>query len=339
MQIDRQELLTALEQVRPGLAKKEQIEQSTHFAFMGGRVVTFNDEISVSAPVEGLDLEGAIEAQPLYQLLKRVKGEMIKAELSGNELTIGAGRSRAKFALHSDIRLPLGEVGNTGDWQKLPDPEGFKRALQFAHRSCSREMSQPVLTCVHLVNDVVESTDNLRLTRFRVNGVLPITSGQLIPATSVKELVRYNIREIAEGQGWLHFRTSEGTRFSCRVFQAEFPNIDSVLAVKGQSLDLSDVGIDALDRALIFAERDYELDEEVTVQLAENQMTIHSEGQAGSYTETADITYNDTPVSFGINPNLLRDILQYTTQAALGENRLKFEGEEWEHVIALKMEG
>ena len=44
------ELIKALEAVRPGLANKEMIEQSTSFAFMKDRVVTYNDEISISYP-------------------------------------------------------------------------------------------------------------------------------------------------------------------------------------------------------------------------------------------------------------------------------------------------
>ena len=60
--MNREDILEALEIVKPGLASKEHIEQSTCFAFKNGKVMTFNDEISVSHPVEGLDgLEGAIK--------------------------------------------------------------------------------------------------------------------------------------------------------------------------------------------------------------------------------------------------------------------------------------
>ena len=70
MKLNKTDLQKALEIVKPGLANKEMIEHSTSFAFIGGRVVTYNDEISLSHPVEGLEIEGAIHAEELYKLLR-----------------------------------------------------------------------------------------------------------------------------------------------------------------------------------------------------------------------------------------------------------------------------
>ena len=67
MKVNKEKLRQALEIVRPGLANKEVIEQATSFAFMDGRVVTYNDEISISHPVEGIEIEGAVKADQLYQ--------------------------------------------------------------------------------------------------------------------------------------------------------------------------------------------------------------------------------------------------------------------------------
>jgi hypothetical protein len=55
MKIQKTNLIQALEKVRPGLSAKEAILQSTSFAFLNGCVVTYNDEISLSHPVEGCD--------------------------------------------------------------------------------------------------------------------------------------------------------------------------------------------------------------------------------------------------------------------------------------------
>jgi DNA polymerase III sliding clamp (beta) subunit (PCNA family) len=301
-------------------------------------VVTFNDEISVSHPLEGLDVEGAIQADPLYRLVKRMDADEVKVRLGESKLTLSAGRSRADFTLQQDIRLPLEEVGEIGDWTPIPDPAAFVRALQFAYRSASKDMSRPKLTCVHVdEGGYVESTDNLRITRFGVQP--PAIHSFLIPASSAKELVRYDIMEVAEGDSWVHFRTEDGTVFSCRVFKEDFPDVTQILDVDGQTLDLSGVGEDALDRAMVFAERDHDVDEEVTVHLGDGKMVLSAEGEAGQYKETVKVDYSDEPVAFGINPGLLKDILHHTKEAELGGNRLKFQGEDWEHVIALRVEG
>ena len=76
----RIDLLKALEIVKPGLASKEIIQQTTSFAFIEGRVVTFNDEISISHPVPDLDIQGAVQADELYKFLKKTKADEIIAK-------------------------------------------------------------------------------------------------------------------------------------------------------------------------------------------------------------------------------------------------------------------
>ena len=56
MKTNKTKLQTALEIVKPGLANKEIIEQSTSFAFLKGKVVTYNDEVSISHPLKGIEL-------------------------------------------------------------------------------------------------------------------------------------------------------------------------------------------------------------------------------------------------------------------------------------------
>ena len=48
MKLNKADLQRALEIVKPGLANKEMIEHSTSFAFINGKVITYNDEISLS---------------------------------------------------------------------------------------------------------------------------------------------------------------------------------------------------------------------------------------------------------------------------------------------------
>ena len=88
MKINKSDLVSALEKVKSGLSSKEAILQSTSFAFLGGNVVTYNDEISLSHPVEGLEITGAVQATELYQLLKKLKQEEISLEVSENEILI-----------------------------------------------------------------------------------------------------------------------------------------------------------------------------------------------------------------------------------------------------------
>ena len=79
MSTNRKDLLKVLQLVRPGLAAKEIIEQSTSFIFTKGQVIAYNDEISVSHPVvKGLDLDGAVQANELFALLNKLTDDTIE---------------------------------------------------------------------------------------------------------------------------------------------------------------------------------------------------------------------------------------------------------------------
>ncbi len=106
--MNREDILEALEIVKPGLASKEHIEQSTCFAFKDGKVLTFNDEISVSHPVEGLNgLEGAIKADEFYQVLCKMKTNDVEIEANGSEFRLKAGKAKAGLTLQEKIKMPL----------------------------------------------------------------------------------------------------------------------------------------------------------------------------------------------------------------------------------------
>jgi len=107
LKINKSNLQKALEIVKPGLASKELIEQATSFAFINGCVITYNDEISISHPVDGLELEGAIQAEKLYSILTKLKTDEIEVTINDKEIILQSGKSKIGLTLQSEIKLPL----------------------------------------------------------------------------------------------------------------------------------------------------------------------------------------------------------------------------------------
>jgi len=335
MKIKKDELQKALEIVRPGLANKEIIEQSTSFAFIDGKVVTYNDEISVSHPVSGLDITGAVSARELYLLLKKTREDVIDVSMTNSEIVINFGKEKAGFALTQDIKLPLKPLQSSKNWKKVP--ESLLKAIKFCIPSCSRDMSRPVLTCVHVRKDgIIEGSDGFRLTRVQEQE-LPIETF-LIPASSAQHLCSLNVKEIAQEEGWVHFRTDEGTIFSCRIFIQNFPNTEPVFDVEGYDLELPRDLEEILDRAGIFSKKDFILDSEVFVSIEKDKMKVKAEGATSWFEAEIDIQFEGTPFSFTINPEFLREICSKELTCTIGENRILFTGTNWKHVIALTRE-
>src|SRR5690625_1182784 len=95
MKIKKSVLLDALEIVRPGLSNDEVVEQSTSFAFIGDKVITYNDDISVSHPISNLGFEGAVRSQEIYEFLKKSRSETVHIEVTENEVKLKCGKSVA----------------------------------------------------------------------------------------------------------------------------------------------------------------------------------------------------------------------------------------------------
>jgi DNA polymerase III sliding clamp (beta) subunit (PCNA family) len=335
MKVNKNELQTALEKVRPGLSTKEILDQSTSFAFIGGKVITFNDKISISHPVEGLDLEGAIKAEELYKILSKLKSEEIKLRISDGKILMRSGKTKVELVLENKILLPLNEISETEDWEELP--EDFTDALTFTMGCCTRDMSKPKLTCVHINADgFMEGSDGFRIGQYMFDDGFDFDTF-LIQADSVREVVKIKPTEISLSEGWVHFRNEEGTIISARTFaDEEYPDTTNVLEVRGEDMKLPDDIIDILDRASVFAKRDHILDESVSVIFEENKVTLKAKSETGSQFEEWAKTENKSEGNFQITPYLLRDILSRTLDFTMSPQMLKFEASSWIYVTALK---
>ena len=337
MKISRVELLEALEKVKPGLANRELIEQSTSFAFIGDRVVTYNDEISVSHPVKGLEnMRGAIKAKTLYEFLARVKNEEIEIEQEENEVLIKTGRSKAGLRFEHEIRLPLEEVGEIGKWKKLP--EDFVDALRLSYPACANDMSRPILTCVNIRGDKVEASDSFQIIQYRLKKKMP--ADFLIPASSVKELIKYDIQEISLGENWAHFRTSEGTIFSCRTVEGEFPDIERFLDIEGDEFTFPGDMRESLNRANVFARKETDVSTIPTIKvIAKNgELILSARNEYGWFEERLKTEHEDVKFSFSIGIEFLISLFDRLKTCKISDNKIGFAGDSWKHVIAIMSE-
>lgn len=331
----KSDILQALTIVKPGLSNKDVIEQASSFAFIDGKIITYNDEISIAHPIDGLEIEGAIKADLLYGLLSKVKSEEIELSTEGNELKIKSGRMKAGITLQQEIKLPLEEIATKSKWKALP--ENFSKYLAFAATSCSSDMSNAKLTCVNVTEDgFLQASDNYRITNVNLRAKMPVKTF-LLPATSAILISKMNPVKISEGAGWIHFKTSEGTTISCRVFEDSFPLVGSLLNVTGEAITFPDNLLSVLDRAGIFAKRDSLIQESITIQITEKKLIVKATAENGSFEESVKINHSGKPLEIIISPYLLKGILAETLECIVGEKLLKFETEDWIYVSALKI--
>ena len=336
MKIKRDIIKRAFEQVKPGLASKEVIEQSTSFAFISGCVVTFNNELSISCPIPELEIEGAIHEDEIYKFISKVKTDEIDIEVNDDVLEIKSGRAKAGFKLINEIKLPvIDELGNKSDWVDLPD--NFIELLNFTALCCSTNFSMVRLTCVHINNDILESTDNLRICRTKLSK--PIKLEALLPYDSALTVCKYKPVKIAESNGWLHFENNEGVIISCRTVNDTFVDIEKY--IKNTEIETSIITLpenlkEILSRAVVFAKRAKVNEEQVDIEVLEKRIVIRSESDYGWFEEFTRIKYSEKPVTFSIIPSMLMDILDKTNTCKIVDKILRFDSENLIYLTALR---
>lgn len=335
MKINRANLLTALEIVKPGLANKDLIEQSTSFAFMGDRIVTYNDDISISHPIQGLELQGAIKAEKLYQILGKLKQEEISLEISTGEIVLKSGRAKAGLAIQAEIKLPLEEeVAYKEKWKTLP--KKFVEAVSMTMGSAAKSMTRPILTCVNIRKDgVVESSDNYRVMQYNMKEEMPIET-ILLPVSAAVVMVKLLPNKIAKGKGWIHFKNEEGTILSCRVFSDKFPDTTLVMEGKGTKFVFPEAVKDLIERVSVFAKRDHMLDEVIHISMYDGKLKMRGESDTEWFEETIKMDFKGDETSFYITPYLLKSIVSQTNSGILAKGKLKFKGDNWTYVAFLK---
>jgi DNA polymerase III sliding clamp (beta) subunit (PCNA family) len=331
MKVSRAEFQAKLNLLRPGLADKEIISQSASFAFHTNRIYTYNDMVAVSVPFES-DLEGAVPGESLIQLLDKMTQESITVNMTDDQFTVQAQNVSAGLRIEKEISLPVDELEIPTEWKKLP--ADFTTALRFCMFSTSSDTSKPVLTCIHIENNYVESCDNYRATRYFVpeKGMANL----LIPSSSANALLKYKPQKYGVTEGWVHFE-AEGVVFSCRTYAEEYPDVGRLFAVKGKKLSLPEGIGTALERASIFTSMRKAVDETATLSMGDGVLVIIGMGDGGWYKEKLKVDYHEEPIKFCVNPHFLKEAIPLTREITLGTGALVLAGDCFKHVVSLSV--
>jgi len=335
MKIKKEELKKALEIVKPGLANKEVIEQSTSFAFINGYVKTYNDEISISHPINIIGVNCAIKAEELYKFISKIKNEEISIELEKESLVLKAGKATAGFLLENEIKLPVeDEIVVPKKWK--PISERFIELLKFVAMSSSSDLTDPKLTCVHVSNQgYIEASDNYRICHAKID--VP-TESFLIPADSVNIVVKLKPNKISISNGWVHFKTEDNTVISCRTFNELYVDTTKILksAKKGIEINLPKNLNEILERAIIFSKKENIMAESITISIDANSLLVESKSETSWFKEKSKVAYDGDAISFELTPHLLKDIVNQTDVCLLNNAILYFKGEDWTYITTVR---
>jgi len=335
VKIEREKLLGILEAVQPGLAKSETVEQSGSFVFRGeddaGEAVTYNDEMSVSHPLSGLDFEGAVAAEELYKVLRRKKDEEVTLTAKEGELRIKGKKWNCGVKMEAEIRLPIAELEYPGEEDWLDLPEDFIQGVEMCAFTTSTDTTRPVLLCMHLTGDHVESCNNIRLTRYTWKKGVKWEDDLLLPAKAAKLLSAYEPTAVAVVAGWLHFYGKADVFLSCRTMDDQFPDLDKLIdQVEGPEVELPDLG-EVIDAAYIFSKG--ESHEPVKLVIKDKTLTLSGKGEHGWFEEEVALKKaSPAPATVSMRATHLKEAIGLLRTVTIGSNMIRLDGENLTHV-------
>lgn len=327
MNVNRSDFLKVLEFLTPGLSTRGLQEQSNCFVFTKDIIATYNGEVSCRGPNPVPCIKGAVPADILLSVLRKLVNDEIGIQQKDGELIITVPGKTIKIVLAGTVLLPIDSVPEIEEWADLDSVwlEGSK----LVDRCCGTDESEYVMTCVHIHPEYLEASDNYQVARYSVETDIPET---LIRGEFLRKARKIEPLQIGRSEAWLHFRNADNVELAARCDDQEYPNLSEYLHVKGQKCKFNKRKTDeAIELASVFLDNDESQEPMVRVSLSPpDVLRIKSASIAGSYSQTIKTTYNGPALSFMMHPELLVALLgQQRQSCVVSANRLQVSSENY----------
>lgn len=332
MKIDREQLLTSLEAASPGLSPSGAIEQSQCFVFRGGRVYAYNDEVFCHAPAPLNGVEGAVQARPLLEVLRRFKEEEVDVSQDdeGKQLVVSGKGRKAGVIMDKEVLLPIDKVDHPEKWRKVGDDYG--EAMMMVQECAGRRQKDYATSCVHFGPEWMEAFDNYQMLRYKID--TKAGESTVVRATGVKVAAGIGPAAVSFTPSWMFFRNKQEIVVGCRRTVQDFFDMGDAFEVKGVKVALPKGLIEAAAIAEVFSSEIAD-NNVVCVDLRPGKLKVTAQGVSGWYRETKNVNYQGKELEFLISPKLLAQIVSKHSEVRISRNRLKVDGGNWTYCSAL----
>jgi DNA polymerase III sliding clamp (beta) subunit (PCNA family) len=334
LKVNRETFLQQLEMISPGLSQREILEQSSCFVFDKGRILSFNDEISCSHETK-LQIKGAVQAQPLLAILRKLEEQELEIEQVNGELILHGKRKKSGIRMEAQITLPIDQLETPMKWRPLP--QDFTEAVSMTQHCAGKDAANYWPLCFNITPNWIETSDTFQIARYELE--TGFKEPLLVRRDSLVHIIKLDMVEFSTTSSWVHFRNKSGLVLSCRSESAEFPDCTPFLKGKGQKTVLPKTLIRETEAAEIFSTESAG-DNLITIQLWPGKLKLKGEGVFGWYSSYKTLKkYQGPAMKFMISPTLLAQIIGRHNECELvteGENRrLIVRGENFKYSACL----
>jgi len=344
MEIKKDDFISVLNAVKPGLSRKEIIEQQGHFIFTGSSLVTYNDLLCIHYPFE-TDFKCSVKAEDLEKILSKITNiDTIDISLSDDIFHIKAKGLHVKLhTLHEDSQMVLDDIkalqeqiNGCENW--FPVPKNFLEGVSLCKWAASKDETLGRLTCIKVDGEDMMSSDGIRASWFKLEGKM-CEVPFLFKASTAGMLPVMEIEEAALSESWLHLATKENAMYSIRLVKGDFPDIlKHFNDIEGPKIKLTKDIVNSVELSSVMSEGKLPEDKAVLVHIEKDKMEFFSKNDRGSVMKEIQVESTDESRLFSINPHLLLQILDKSTTMTIQETNVIFESGSFKHLLLMIIE-
>lgn len=345
MDINREELIEAMSKIKPGIASKEFLEQSTHFILNKNEIISYNDEISIVYPID-LGVQCTVDASLFYKLMNKLDGETVFLGLDGTTLRVECEGVKAKLptVISSEMFEYVGKLTKEQDelkWQKLPSD--FITGIGLCIFSASEDKTLGTLTCVWIEEGDIITFDKYRASWYQMES--SVENKFYIEADYLAALLEFEEPdEYCLSDGWAHFAMSNGVVFSARRTMP-----DEMLPVRtkfevGDDVPIVSVPfslVSAIETVSLTVEQEEKMNQFVSIDFGEDLIYCKGTSERGVIEKEIrlDEHLEIEPFSFSAPPIALIQVLSKATQIQVLEGFALFSStgnKTYRHLLGLR---
>ena len=319
----REELLKALEMIKPGVDDKDKANLGQdNCLFSGDTVSSFNNDIAITYPIDS-GIKALVRAMDLISILKKLRkiSETVKIESISGKIMLTTSSSKNELATIEDPvveerLLTVHKAVSDLKWMKLP--VNFIDNLHVCAMAASKKESQFTLACVYAEGVNMIGSDNDKVAWATLDA--PVKK-MLIRASCVKSIININPIQYSGDSAFYHFKNEDGAIVSIRRVTGEYPiEYMNFFDFQGQTFSIPNEALGGIELASVFVD---EKAPTISVQVHPGRCIISSGVKRGSSKFRVDISYKGEPFTFHIDPDVFKELLKHNTEITVGDNVAK----------------
>jgi hypothetical protein len=305
--IKQKALKQILTTLKPGTNKAVSV-QAGCVNFRENTITTESPFFSVSCPLKS-DIIGSFSLTDFLKIVGQIKASTeinLKKTPKTLQLSVTEGKKKLQFALKAQWEAPASTVPalSNKEWNEIPNGfnDGLANTFPITKKSANPSNH---LHCVHITSKYFAATDGGRVVMRAVKN--HFTSPVILPANSIKELLKINPTSYAQRGPHIFFRNEQGVIYCLAEFLEEFPTIDHLFKIKlGPEITTDEAFIEVVETASSMDAQRIEL------RFTKSEVALLAMTQSGPVKGVCPAEYDGPDFKIKIRPDFMLDGLRYS---------------------------